>query len=476
MKEAEKLAFKHHDEGVVLNIKGDIYREKLEKYLKQNENLDWHDSNNRAFELHFYACEACQDSYRKHQDDFPLSNELAVRLNLLEAIKKSTKSNEEFIKLVHSIPDMEVSKSVDTCTHLVKELKEYVCNGYGRKSLDDYSDEARLKKYESRLHYITGSREKQKEILFDIMTNSKYAAHVNLPYVRRSYIRLCQLGSNAMLTDLNICLQHLENNFTSIGHVDQDMMNWLLIIRNLPHIGGSTKIVEQKLISWKKHGPSLAKGKRNIQVTNNPLWVNFYLTICYFIQLTENEEEMETPVIVRKFKDAYCTLLQESKNNKSRLKVKEWLYNVGNGFVRLKSEQPTQRKMMLLKGSAGIPSIQEAQRSRGEKGYPYVSWKGLCIHLYTKRYTSSSFKQGDSVTFGVGFTLSGPQAIIQESLVKAPTNLSTEDSEQQAICITQESVPQTSDSSLTAKCNTTSPWVTEEHKPKKQHQTKKRKN
>ena len=127
LKKAEKLASKNHDEGVVLNIKGDVYREKLEKYLKQNENLDWKDSNNKAYKLHFHACEAYQESYKKHRDDFPLSNALAVRLCLLEAIKKKgTKTKEhQFLKLVHSIPNEEVAKSVDTCLQLVQELNEY---------------------------------------------------------------------------------------------------------------------------------------------------------------------------------------------------------------------------------------------------------------------------------------------------------------------------------------------------------------
>ena len=84
--------------------------------------------------------------------------------------------------------------------------------------------------------------------------------------------------------------------------------------------------------------------------------------------------------------------------------------------------------MLLLKGSAGIPSLQEAQRSRGDKGYSYISWKGLCIPLWTKRSFNFSFKQGDIVNFGVGFTLSGPQAIVIEELaVTIPSNPLAED-------------------------------------------------
>lgn len=425
LKEAEKLAYKHYDEGVVLNIKGDVYREKLESYLKQNENLDWENSNNRAYDLHFYACKTCQESYKKHQDNFPLFNELAIRLGLLEAIKKSKMTDEhQFLKLVHSLPDPEVTKSVDTCLQLVKELNEYVCAGDGRKNMDDYSYEAYLKKYEHRLHSIMGSREKQKKNLYDLMTNTNYVGFVDLQFVRRSYIHLCQLGSNPEQRDMEICLKELESNFSSVGHVDQDMKNWLLIIRNLPNIGTNTKEVEKRLILWKNLGPCLDNTKRIIQVKNDPLWVNFYLTICYFIQLIENKIEKEIPHIVQRFKDAHHALSQESENNRSRLKIREWLRNNGSGFCRLKSGQPTTSEMLLLNGSAGIPSLQEAQRSRGDKGYPYVSWKGLCINLCTKKYGNSSFKQGDTVTFGVGFTLSGPQAIvIQEPAVSVATNL-----------------------------------------------------
>ena len=471
LKEAEKLAFKRFDEGVVLNIKGDVYREKLEKYLQKNENLDWKDSNNRAFDLHYHACEACQESYKKHHDDFPLFNELAVRLDLLEAIKKSTRMNEhKFLEFVLSIPDVEVAKSVDTCSKLVKELNEYICSGDGRKDFNDYSDEARLKKYEKHLHSIMGSRKKQKEILYDLMTDTKYAGFVNLPYVRRSYIHLCQLGSSPIQTDMKTCLQQLENNFSSEGHVDQDMINWLLIIRNLPHVGGNTKTVEERLISWKNQGPYIVNAKRNVQQKNNPLWVNFYLTICYFIQLIENKDEEEIPRIVKRFKDAHHTLSQESENNKVRLKIKEWLHNVGSGFMRLKSGQPIENEMLLLKGSAGIPSLQEAQRSRGDAGYPYVSWKGLCIFLYTKRHLSYSFKQGDTVTFGVGFTLSGPQAIvIQESVVSVPTNILAESSEQQAFHGGKESTTQARGQSLAMKT-----LVTQEHNPKHQQQKRKK--
>ena len=58
LEQAEKLAFQCCEEGIVLNIKGDVYRKKVQEYLKQNESLDWKDDTNRAF--HFHACVAYQ--------------------------------------------------------------------------------------------------------------------------------------------------------------------------------------------------------------------------------------------------------------------------------------------------------------------------------------------------------------------------------------------------------------------------------
>ena len=71
--------------------------------------------------------------------------------------------------------------------------------------------------------------------------------------------------------------------------------------------------------------------------------------------------------------------------------------------------------MLRLVGSMGIPSWQEAQRSRGDKGIPYISWKSICIYFDAKRYSHYHLKQGEQVTFGVGFTFMGPQAIILSS-------------------------------------------------------------
>ena len=478
LEQAEKLAFQCYEEGLVLNIKGDVYREKLQEYLKQNENLDWKDDTNRAFQFHFHACVAYQESYKKNQDDFPLFNELVVRLDLLEAIKKSSKSSEQkFLQLIHTVKDPEVNKSIATCFQLVKDLNEYICTENGDSDPSICSDEAHIKALENRLLTIIGTNQKKrKEILFDLMTNSKYNSYVNLPYVRRSYIHLAQLNNNPSPTDLDICLEHLEKNFSLVGHVDRDMMNWLLIIRGMSDIGGNTEKVEKKLISWKCKGPCLTSDKRNIQVKNNPIWVHFYLTICYFIQLIECKKEGETPPIVKQYNDAYKMLYQLSKNNESRFRSKEWLHHNGTGFGQLKSGQIIPGEMLRLMGSVGIPSWQEAHQSRGEKGFPYISWKSLCIPFDAKLYSNYHLKQGKKVAFGVGFTFVGPRATIfidsPSSVPGSPNKVIPEDSEQQPIqaCATVSSERPTY-SQATRGNKTTTP----EHKPAQQPSKKSKK-
>ena len=425
LKHAENLTSQCFEEGIVLNIKGDIYRERLDQYLKQPENLDWKDvDNNMAYELHFSACEAYQESYKKHNDDFPLFNELVVRMNLLEAIKKSLKSSEHrFLEFVHCIPDPEVAKSIDTCMQLLKELNEYwswakPCTGEEDRDLSICSEEARVKTLEIRLLGILGSsKEKQKGIMHDLMTKCS-GANVNLPYIRRSYIHLCHLNSNPLPPDLDTCLNVLEKNFEVVGHVDKDMKNWLLIVRNMPDIGGNLETIEKKLFLWKENGPSLITDKRNIRATNDPVWVNFYLTICYFMQLTETGK-IKVPLVVNKFTETCNLLKQKSVNHKSRSRITEWLHCCGTGFGRLRSGQLIHCEMMRIEGgSVGNPSWQQ---NKGDQGFPYISWKGLRIFFDAKKYFTYRFKQGHPVDFGVGFTLRGPQAIIFESVPSKPS-------------------------------------------------------
>ena len=406
LKQAENLANHYFEEGIILNIKGDIYRGRLEECLKQTVN--WNDGSSVAFDFHFYACQAYQESYKKHQDDYPLFNELIVRLKLLETIKKNLKVNDQkFLEFIHCTQDTEVAKSIDTCLHLVKSLNEYIAEDEVR-DLDGYGGEVALRSLESRLFGIIGSKEKQIKALNELIT--KNDAHINLPYIRRSYIHLCRVKYKKFPTDFDTStlLLALEKNFEAVGYVDKDMLTWLSVTRNMADVGGNIKTVEEKLLMWKRQGPSVLESKRSILPTNDHVLVSFYLMICYFVQLIESEKAHT----VSQFNDACATTKRDSKTNKLRFRMKEWLHNSGIGFGRLRSGQIIITEMLRLVGSMGIPSWQEAQRSRGDRGFPYISWKGICIYFDAKRYSHYHLKQGEQVTFGVGFTFVGPQAII----------------------------------------------------------------
>ena len=267
---------------------------------------------------------------------------------------------------------------------------------------------------------------------------TKYANHVNLPTITISWVQLCLLDANPTPGELDNCFNALEGNFKVLGHVDRDMRNWLLVTRHIPHIGGNIKMVEEKLCSWKNKGPSISTSRRSIQTPNDPVWVNFYLCICYFIQLIEADEE-NIDRLVKKCNDAIRALKQDSEDDKSQHRVKEWLCNDGTGFGRLKSGQIVQGEMMQIKGSVGFSFQQEPVQSKGRKRYPYVSWKGLRISYISKKYLphDHSFKHGEPVTFGVGFTFRGPQALLlmesASGMSNSPSKVATKSGRQQPV-------------------------------------------
>ena len=201
-------------------------------------------------------------------------------------------------------------------------------------------------------------------------------------------------------------------------------------------------MVEEKLCLWKNKGPSISTSRRSIQTPNNPVWVNFYLCICYFIQLIEAEEENVGP-LVKKCKDAIQALRQDSEDDKSQHRIREWLCNDGTGFGRLKSGQIVQGEMMQRNGSIIFSSQQEAVQSKGRKRYPYVSWRGLRINFIPKKYSTHdhSFKHGELVTFGVGFTFRGPQAMLfmesASNVPNSPSKVTTKSYQQQPTQATQ---------------------------------------
>ena len=438
LKKAENLAYRRYEEGLILNMKGDIYRERLDNQLGQARSSNWRNST-EVFDSHFNSCKAYREAYKANHSIIPLFNEITVRLKLLKAIKGS-KGSKEFLKFLNDISDMEISGSINTCLQIVKELKEIL---FGEEEETDFDsgDTAHLKLLESDLLEIMGSNKRErKQILFEIMT--KYANHVNLPSITRSWVQLCLLDANPTPEELDNCFNALEENFKVLGHVDRDMRNWLLVTRNIPHIGGNIKMVEEKLCLWKNKGPSISTSRRSIQIPNNPVWVNFYLCICYFIQLIEAEEESVGP-LVRKCNDAIQALKQDSEDDKSQHRIREWLCNDGTGFRRLKSGHIVRGEMMQRNGSIIFPYQQEAVQSKGHKRYPYVSWRGLRINFILKKYSTQyhSFKHGESVTFGVGFTFRGPQAILfmesASSVPNSPSKVTTKSDQQQPTQATQ---------------------------------------
>ena len=433
LKQAQNLAERSYEEGLVLNIKGDIYRGRLENQLGQAINSNWKDCM-EVFDSHFNSCHAYREAHKANHDVIPLFNEITVRLKLLKAIK-GTKGNREFLKFLNDISEVEVSGSINTCLQIVKELKELLL--VEEETDFDSGDKARLKLLEVSLLDIIGSnKNERKKILFEVM--QKYQNHVNLPSITRSWIQLCLFDHDTKPTpeELDNCYNALEENFKVLGHVDRDMRNWLLVTRHMPNIGGNIIAIEEKLCSWKTKGPCINTGKRAIQTANNPIWVNFYLSICYFIQLIETEEQ-KVDHLVKKFNNANKALLEVSEeDNRSQYSIREWVCNDGTGFGRLKAGQIIQGEMKLLKGS--VTHLQ----NKGQKQRSRISWMGLLINFNSKKHSirDRHFKQGEPVLFGVGFTFRGPQAMLftePASVPDSPNKVIPENDQQQCSSVTQ---------------------------------------
>ena len=115
---------------------------------------------------------------------------------------------------------------------------------------------------------------------------------------------------------------------------------------------------------------------------------------------------------MKKYNDAYQAMKQLSKNSTPQYRIKEWLHNSGTGFGRLQSGLVIPSEMLQLTGSVGIPSWQEARQGREDKRFLYISWKSLHIPFDAKLYSNYHLKQGQKVSFGVGFTFTGPRATL----------------------------------------------------------------
>ena len=120
------------------------------------------------------------------------------------------------------------------------------------------------------------------------------------------------------------------------------MSNWVKIIKNVPAVARDMTAIEEQLLLW-KDGPCVTPNKESVRSKNNPLFVYFYLTICYFIQLVETQED-EVVCKVKKYREETN---KRSELIKSRGRVKEWLHKDGSGFERLKSGKQKRRNVTI---------------------------------------------------------------------------------------------------------------------------------
>ena len=398
---ASKCTSQPSEEALVYNIEGGIHRDRLEHYLEEHDTLNWKTSDNKAYQYHWKACQAYRYSRQLNSMvDHPLFGEITVRLMLLEEMKKKVHKT-EFYTLLDKSGDSEIINSIDTCHYLIQKLNDFVKSGEGGKDAESY--EFSVKRQEQRLHAIAGSTEDQKrdtwklvEICSDNVTKARY---------RRSYVNLCVRYPTELL-DWNRLMNLTEENFKYLGYNDRDMQNWLMIIKEIPPVAKDIQKVEELLLQW-KDGPCVPSTERVDQAKNDPMHACFYLTICYFIQLVEAEEDADVSEIVYKVKKFRGEVNKGSMNTKSRARVKEWLHKDGIGFQRLRSGKQEREEMLPLRGSVRYSSWQEA-RQYGE--FPCISWRGLSI-FFDPSTTDHKFTEDEKVEFTVGFNYRGPRVV-----------------------------------------------------------------
>ena len=396
LKLAHKCASQPSEEALVYNIEGDIYRDRLEHFLKEHDTLNWKSSDNKAYEYHWYACQAyCYSRQQNPMVDHPLFGELSVRLMLLEEMKnKVHKTN--FYTLLSNSGDSEIINSIDSCHYLIEKLNDFVKSGEGGK--DAVSYEFSIKKQEQRLNSVAGSIEDQKKNIWDLIEICSDCE--TKAYYIRSYVSLCVHNPTELLS-----WEHMRNlteqNFKYLGCNDRDMHNWLMIIKNIRPVARDIKLIEKQLLSW-KDGPCVSSVQNRIHDTNDPMYACFYLNICYFIQLVEAEENEDVSEIVHKVKKF------KAEVTKSRARVKEWLHKDGFGFERLRSGKQEREEMLQLRGSVRYSSWQEARQY--SESSPCISWKGLSI-FFDPNTTDHNFGEDDKVDFTVGFNFRGPRVV-----------------------------------------------------------------
>ena len=194
--------------------------------------------------------------------------------------------------------------------------------------------------------------------------------------------------------DYNYLLKILEDNMRIVGYNDQDMQLWLLIVRKLPE-GQDMEMIGHKLLEWNKKS----------KTCESKLWVNFYLSIFYFIALCEGKGTM-SPQMAAKFTAADRIVQEEGKQSKARSRIIEWLQAKGKGFQCLRSDLQVPKEMRELEGKVMNISLQ----------HPSISWKGIHVYCNHTHLSSETFSDGQFVKFTVGFNLRGIRVIKVESV------------------------------------------------------------
>ena len=388
---AENLAGEDSEVGFVLNVKGDIYREKLKHYLNDSDNgIDWTDTKNEsAYLCHSHACEAYQRSYKANPSIYPLNGEMATHLLLLRKFKSCVN---DFT--TSASKNLSITDSIVKGYEIVQRLKDFINHGDGGKDADSDSQVVLEADYYG---IVESTSKKQVQILRHYIDNDNVKS-LNKVCTRRWLLTLYKTQSERYLPDLSYLLGLSEENLTAVGYNDIDMQSWVSLVRRLPE-GGDMEKIQDKLTKWKHKISSIGESQ---------MLVNFYLAIFYFIKLISCNDS-EPYQILSDFKTAYQKVQKESTTNKSRLRIREWLQAAGRGFQHLRSDlqDPNYNDMLWLQGRL-VTSLKQK--------HPQVSWKGIDMIYQSKRRKPFEFKDGQMVRFAVGFSLNEVRAIAVEAI------------------------------------------------------------
>lgn len=392
---AETLAYERSEIAFVLNVKGDIYRDKLNYYLNDSDRqFDWDDINGSVYLWHGRACEAYQKSYKTNSSTFPLNGEMKTHLLLLEKFKSCVT---DFT--TSASKNLSITESIVKGYEILQKLKDFINHGDGGKDADSDSQVVLEAEYYG---IVESGSEKQAQILRRYIETGVVKSE-NKVYVRRWLLILYKTKHRVsnIVPNYGYLLSLSEGNLTAIGYNDIDMQSWVSIVRKLPE-GRDMERIQEKLHKWKR---------KILIIGESQMLVNFYFAIFYFIKLISCNET-DAYQIVSDFKAAYENVQKESMTDKSRSRIKEWLQVAGKGFQCLRSDQqdPNQQnfdEMLWLEGKV-VTSLKQNKT--------LVSWKG--IDMIYKSKTPKSFKDGQQVKVAVGFSMKEVRAIVVEPVFR----------------------------------------------------------